>query len=469
MALVLLLAAMPQLVWAQAAWEFSPYDVKVWFAAEPLPELGSGFQARLAATLKERAEAVFPAAWRLTATVVPPSIRPAMLTRLEAITAVEVKAAESQALAVDKIFLVAIRSEGNAYDVTVREVDGRTRQSGPPIRRAAPQRESIPLAAWDAIVDSFAPLVRIESVDPQTRQVGARLRAGGLILDPASPALIQPGDVLKPVIRRNDKNGEPAKNGIQAVEWTLLVVSERVESLLHCQLQSGYRMPIPVRGGTRTERLAYLAKTRYPSTRIVLTARSDETRRLSGYEVFVKGQGNDQTELLGVTDWQGAVELPRADVRFRLLYVRNGGQLLARLPVAPGFERELVAATVEDDSRLQAEGFVLALQGRTMDLVARREILALLIRSKIKEKKVEEARALLERFRKLETRADLIRDLDAQLDLVKSADPITQKRIDKLFGDARDMLQNKHLDPGIVNQLERELETGRVASAAQGN
>jgi hypothetical protein len=184
--------------------------------------------------------------------------------------------------------------------------------------------------------------------------------------------------------------------------------------------------------------------------------------------VFVKGQGENETYLLGVTDWQGTVEIGRSDVNFQMLYVRNGGQLLARLPTAPGFERELVAKTVEDDSRLQAEGFVLALQGRTMDLVAEREILVSQFRRRVKKGEHDVARALLERFRTLDTREDLVRDLDAQQQAVTSGDPLTQKRIDKLFGDARKMLQNKLLDPEMINVLQRELSTA-PATAVSGN
>jgi hypothetical protein len=463
-ALVLLVPAAR--VRAQAAWEFSPYQVQVWLALEDRPELGGAFPQRMSGILAGRAEVVFGSVWRLEAATAPAAVAAGALTRLDSVTPETIGAAVPSALEFDKLFLVAARFTGGGYHVAVREVDGRTRQAGPIIERTAGQREAIPLAAWDAIVESFTPLAKVESV--MEKKVELRLRAGGLVTDPASPALIQPGHVLKPVLRRNDKTGKPGKNGIQPLGWTLLSVQDRTDALLSCELHSGFRAPIPVRGSARTERLAYLAKPRYGSTRIILTARSDPQRRLSGYEVFVKGQGNDETYLLGVTDWQGAVEIDRSDVNFRMLYVRNGGQLLARLPLSPGFERELVAKTVEDDSRLQVEGFVLALQGRTMDLVAQREILAAQIRARIKEGKRDVAQTLLEQFRSLDTRDDLVRDLDAQQQAVASDDPLTRQRIDKLFGDARNMLQNKHLDPELFSVLQREVAAA-PATAASGN
>lgn len=465
LACVLLLAA--NTAWGQAAWEFSPYQVQVLLALENRPELSGEFTRRLDELLAGRAEVVFGGAWNMTAVQAPPAIAADLLERLAEVTPEEIHAAQPQALENDKLFLASVAFEGGDYRVSVREVDGRMRVAGPVIERRVGQREAIGLAAWDAILGSFTPLAKVESVEDKS--VRLRVRAGGLLIDPASPALIQPGHVLKPVLRRNDKSGQPTRNGIQPLDWTLLTVENRTDSLLRSTLHSGFRAPIPTRGSARLERLAYLAKPRYGSTRIVLAARKDIERRLSGYEVFVKGQGDDETYLLGTTDWQGAVEIERADVNFRMLYVRNGGQLLARLPLSPGFERELLAKTVEDDARLQAEGFVLALQGRTVDLVGQREILVSQFRSFLKKGDHSQARELLERFRTLDTREDLVADLNAQQQSVTSSDPLTQKRIDKLFGDARKMLQNKFLDPEMINVLQRELNTAVPATAGSGS
>ncbi len=465
-ALLVTLLIWPAAAFGQAAWEFSPYQVKVWLALEDRPELGGGFPERIDELLLGRAEVVFGGAWQIESSPAPLAIATDFLARPREVTPDDVNAAADKVLENDKIFLVAVTfAEGN-YRITVREVDGRTRQTGPVIERAAGQREAIGLAAWDAILDSFTPLAKVESV--LDKQVQLRVRAGGLLIDPASPALIQPGHVLKPVLRRNDKSGQPMKNGIQPLDWTLLTVNDRTNALLDCTLHSGFRAPIPARGSARLDRLAFLAKPRYGSTRIVLTARSDPERRLTGYEVFVKGQEKDETYLLGSTDWQGAVEIARSDVPFRMLYVRNGNQLLARLPLAPGFERELVAKTMEDDSRLQAEGFVLALHGRTVDLVAQREILITQFRSLMQKQNYVEARKLLEQFRTLDTRETLVQDLNAQQVAVTSGDRLTQQRIDMLFSDARKMLQNKFLDPEMINVLQRELNAA-PATAGSGN
>jgi hypothetical protein len=173
---------------------------------------------------------------------------------------------------------------------------------------------------------------------------------------------------------------------------------------------------------------------------------------------------------LGVTDWRGSIEVPRGDILVRTLYVKNGNQLLARLPLVPGDEHEVVATTIEDDFRLQTEGFVTALQGRVTDLVARREILAARFRKRLTEAKLGDAEALLEEYRGLESRDELLKELDKHqgqiADNDAALDKLTQARIAKLMGEARKLLLNKYLDPETKNVLAKELEKARSGNAA---
>ena len=218
------------------------------------------------------------------------------------------------------------------------------------------------------------------------------------------------------------------------------------------------------------ERLAVVARPRLPATRVVLQSRDKDPHPLTGYEVYVKGIDDQPTQLLGVTDWRGSIEVPRGDVLVRTLYVKNGNQLLARLPLVPGDEPEAVAKTIEDDFRLQTEGFVTALQARVTDLVARREILAARIRKRLTEGKLADAEKLLEEYRKLESRDDLLKELDAQqgqiTDNDAALDKLTRTRIGKLMGEARKLLLNKYLDPESKNVLAKELEKARTGNAA---
>jgi hypothetical protein len=144
--------------------------------------------------------------------------------------------------------------------------------------------------------------------------------------------------------------------------------------------------------------------------------------------------------------------------------MRNGSQLLARLPIVPGQDQRLTADLMDDDGRLQAEGAVAAMHSRALDLVARREILASRFRTRLKEGKLDEAQELLDQFRRLESRADLSRSFDEMQKAVVATDRLTQQRIGKLFDDARRLLTVKGLSDDMVNTLAGELTKARTGA-----
>ena len=130
--------------------------------------------------------------------------------------------------------------------------------------------------------------------------------------------------------------------------------------------------------------------------------------------------------------------------------------MLARVPIVPGFEPEVTAAVTEDDPRLLAEGFVKGLQAKVMDLMARRELYKVRFHRHLEKKELDKAKAVLDQYRQLETRSDLLSLLDRQQQRITAPDKPTQARIDKLFADCRQVLL-KFLDPATVNQLSAEL------------
>lgn len=447
----------------QAAWEYTPYEIRVRLALEPTPELPAAALPRLAETIANRSAAVLGAIWHVETGAASPKLRNVLLyAGRDAMSDDIVAASPAAELATDKLYLTAVRRGEQGYGVIVREFDCRTRQVGPPVERTANGIESLPLAVWDALAASFTPLARIEHVE-QSRVV-ARLRAGGLATSPQSPALIEAGSALRPVVRRNDRGGQPAQGGIQTPPWTVLTVNSREDALLDCTLQSGYRNPIPARGGVRIDRLALAIRPRYETTQLVLRSRTDPQKPLVGYEIHTRAPGSEETQPLGLTDAHGAFELPPSTGGVQMLYVRNGRQLLARLPIVPGQADSITASIVDDDNRLAAEGFIAALANRALDLVARREILAARIRARLKSGQVADAQNLLDDFRKLQTRADLSRDLDQFRQRVITRDSLTQQRIDKLFADAQKLLLMRPLSDDLLGELTREVAAKRAAS-----
>jgi hypothetical protein len=460
---LLLTAVFPAIVNGQAAWEYTPYQIRVWIALDLTPQLPSALVSTLADSVPARSNAILGAVVQSQVAAAPAKLRGSLLKDLDRISADSITAAATPSdLEADKVYLAVVKRRGGEPFIRVRELDMRSRQLGPVIEQPCFGLNGLRLALCDAISESFTPLARIEQVDD--RKFTLRLRAGGLIVDPVSPAIAEPGMVLRPIVRRNDRSGQPAKGGIQAIPWSFLAVEERHDSVLECALRSGYRSAIPAKGGIRMERLALLVRPRFDETKLALRSRTDTSKPLANYEIHQRIPDSDETHLVGLTDSRGSVTIYRGDGALETLVVKNGKQLLARLPLVPGYEKSLTAYVVDDDGRLAAEGFVAALYSRALDLVARREILAARIRARLKDGKPDEAQKLLDEFRRLDTRADLNRDLDRYRQQVSSADKVTEQRIERIFSDAQRLLLLKPLSDELLAQLTREVSTARSGS-----
>jgi hypothetical protein len=459
LALFCALAVWSRPVSAQESWEYSPYQVQIWLVLPDDPTWRVGNFEQLKQVLLGRAESKFGPSWECVVDQAPDTIAGEVRIALADLKVDQVQSVVPQGFKADKIYLVAIAEDIGSFLVRIRELDYRARQFGMVRELDVPQRDALPWRIWDGIVQAFTPIAKIERVDKM--DVTARIKAGGLITEDDSAAWIRTGAALLPVIRRNDRFGEPANNGISRVAWTMLEVLEQDGVQLKCKLHTGYRSPIPSKGTARLERLALLVQPQFPSTRLHLRSRDKQAVPLVGYEVWRKTQGLEG-ELIGRTDWRGDIELPREEAgQLQTLLIKSGGQLLARLPLVPGQEPRMEAAVVNDDLRVQAEGILQSFQSRIMDLEARRQITAIRMRAKIKERKFDEAQQLLEEFRTIDTREQMKRLLDQQV--IRSNDPTTQKRIEKLFVDANTLLF-KFLDPNMGIALQTELIQAKAAN-----
>lgn len=456
LAFLLVFWAAPRRTWGQAAWEYTPYDVQVWVIPPNCPEWTARQEAELQRLFQSRAEAAWGAVWNLRVSTAPPEVQRAATTGLKPLDFALLKAAGAPLNTADKLYLVQLQLVDGLWGVHLLELDCRTRQWGEPETAAAVDAAAAIWSAWDLMVRAFTPLVRIERVEALT--VTARIRAGGLIVSDNSPALIQPEQSLRPIVRRNERTGEPTKTGLLSVGWTILAVESRAGSLLTCKMSSAYRAPVPTKIGLRTERLALLVRSHYDETTVLIRSRDPSKTPLVGYSLYERPVGDEPAVLVGVSDWKGEVLLPSLGGKSQVLLVRSGDQLLARLPLVPGALRHVEAPMVNDDGRLQAEGLVRAFQSRIMDVEARRQILAARTRARMGEGKLDDAQKLLDELRQIETRSDLSRYLNQQR--VASPDPITQKRIDKLLSDASGLLA-KFVDPELVSTLNRDLVNAR--------
>ncbi len=447
---------------AQETWEYSPYQVQVWLAVLPSARLPETLQEEILTELRRQAPLFAGATWRLVAEKAPESIAPTLVTVLDALSLEQIAAVAEDALAPDKLMLLTVAADGGEFLIACRELDCHARSFGQVFQTRGMQLPRLPRDCAMTMARAFAPLVRVEQ--SRGRSATARVRAGGLVRYDHCISRVKAGDVLRPVIRRNDRRGQPKPGGIQEVDWTYLTVRSQDEYLLQCEVLSAMRNPLAGRSSVSVEKLALLVQPQRRTTELKLVAKDADARPLEGYEIFAKKPLPKDADVkntalrLGSTDWRGTIEVPPDELTLRLIYVKNGTHLIARLPVVPGYLPQVVLELPSDDKRLEAEAFVQGMESTVMDLVARREILTARIERRIGQGNLEDARALLDEIKSFQTKDDLeIMLSNRQQAGLSSENEREQRRIDQMLSGTR-ILLNKYLDPDQLVALQRQVE-----------
>jgi hypothetical protein len=247
-------------------------------------------------------------------------------------------------------------------------------------------------------------------------------------------------------------------------EFTRLSAREIKADRVLCDIHSGVRNPFRKRVGLRSERYALLVKPRYASTKIEIVKRTEEANPLIDYEIYDKPlKPDEEPKLLGRTDFLGRLDVVRDPAApLKILYVKCGNQLLARLPIVPG-ELPVVRVPIGDDElRLQAEGFILGMQSATLDAYARRLELAARFKRKLDAREFDKAEAMIPEARLLPNRTQLMQALDQREPTFTTTNPRVQSRIDLLFGEGRKLI-NSFPDSDLTSQLTADLAKARAA------
>src|SRR5690606_15206192 len=153
---------------------------------------------------------------------------------------------------------------------------------------------------------------------------------------------------------------------------------------------------------------------------------------------------------------------PLGEQPLQFVYVRHGSMTLARVPLVPGLMREQTLTLVNDDLRLLAESYFLAVQNNVMDLVARRELLAARIRLRVEEKDMTTAERMLVELRALTSRSELLRQIELQQATYETSDKRLQTKIDKMFAELRKLLA-RHLNPRLIDEVTEEVRAAKQA------
>jgi hypothetical protein len=211
------------------------------------------------------------------------------------------------------------------------------------------------------------------------------------------------------------------------------------------------------RSNSRTFRMASKARPYFDNTMIRMHVRGAADEPLIGYEIYEKALNSKEMTFLGRTDWNGRIWLEKTENPLRLLYVKNGGAVLARLPIVPGQTAVEVAEMTGDDMRLQAEAYIRGVQNAIVDLIAIRELLGARIRLRLKKGEMKEAETLLEQLRAEPSNETIADDMGKKqtdyLKILGNGNANQRKMIDQMFTTTRELL-SKHINQKMINDLE---------------
>jgi len=441
-----------------ALWPLMPYRVRIVVAVDPEPSLGPQLEAALCESLSTRIEATIGAPWNATVSPAPPALRRAMLRNSAALSsdAASLLPAEPE---VDKMVLTTVAAAGGGWTVTARDYDVRTRTLSQAVVRRVWQTGVLCDAAFDAILSAFSPLARIDRVEKN--QLFLRVKASGLRPRDPNWTMVREGDVFRPILRYNDRQGNPRR--VVPARWSFGVVDQASASEFRCHPFSGMRSELLTRGRGRVEALALRVVRPIGATSLALLAKGGSKTPLAGYDVFAyPPKDKAAVSWIGRTDGQGRVVIPAGDGLLRMLSIRNGNEVLARLPIVPGLEPRLTVELADDAGRLGVEGFAAGLQEELMELLVRRKILMMRIGARIEAGQFDAAADLLRELRGLpaaEQFASRIRDEEERH---ASADAPSREKICAMLDKARQTI-DRSLDSREIDDWERRLRNAEAA------
>ncbi len=352
----------------------------------------------------------------------------------------------------DKLFMVRVKTDQLPYQVNAIELDGLLRACGPVSTHYAYSLDDLSAAGARACLEAFAPVVRIE--DAGTKTAKGRVRAEGLVLDEASPIKIRVGETLQPWLRKDDRTGKPTMLG--PLDWTYGIVKSLNGSKLEMDVFSGRSGGLQGKTSRRMYRVALRVRKEDDPSVLRLHARGNPDSPMSGYEVYEKNLKSGLMTLVGRTDWDGRYLVEHTEDPIRLLYIKNGGSVLARLPMVPGLMPIETADLVSDDTRLRAEAYLKGVENSIIDLVALRQLYATRIRSRIARKQVADARTLFEELRQQPSYKIIADDMNLKQQTIQSANKVEQRKIDGMFAKTRELLVAQLTDK-LINDLQKEV------------
>ena len=438
-------------------WEFEPYRIDAVVALDVAGGLAERLASELPRHLEGRAVSSMGPTWLLKPQIATGVQRHLVLSNITTIA--DPPAAQFRTDG-DKLLLIAIKWQADGFEITAREFDRFVQKWGMPLRRDLRQADMLGEQAFALASQAVASLARFEPDPNDSRRVLLQPRAAALARPDPDATWTQAGDVFLPMIRRTTRSGELVQGGAQPVPWTYIEAVEVDGDKIVGRVHSGTRQPLPARRQGRIEPIAIALRADPGETTLRLESRTDADKPLVGYDVFAQDTGEEATTPIALSDAEGRVQVPAGGTRVQIVFVKNGGQLLARFPLVPGAESEVDVPLPDDDMRLAAEARLATLREEVVDVVARRNILMARARQKINEGDFAAAQELLQALDELPGRAQFNLTLTTAMRLLRSDDPQMQRRIDQLFEATRAVV-NQYLDVRPISDLHNELREAR--------
>lgn len=208
----------------------------------------------------------------------------------------------------DKLFLLSIGMHGDRYTVKAREIDCPVRFLGPMQQATCSSWSDAAQMASFVIRKAFAPVARVESAEATTAQL--RPRAGGLMTDDdlTNPSRIQIGDVMQPIIRRDDRSGVPTL--LQALEFTFAAITRSDGVKLQANVYTYSGGPgLRGRQNPRTQRVLLRVRPVASRNDLQIVVRGNRAQAQAGCFVYAKDHVTDEFTYLGRTDWRGRLTI----------------------------------------------------------------------------------------------------------------------------------------------------------------
>ena len=212
----------------------------------------------------------------------------------------------------DKIFMASVEKVGESIHIQMKELDSIVRRMGEIASTDVIYSSEIPRAIAQLARDTFSPVVRIEETDFKTAVL--RVKAAGLLTQEDHPIRIGLGDVILPIIRRDDSSGNPTV--LQTIPYAFIAVTEKIDDIsrFYGAIFSASRGALASAKNRRTQRIGLKVKPSHASSDLKLGIQRSPGSVVPGAEIYLRTPGTEDLKMEGRTDWRGVLPLMTKDL-----------------------------------------------------------------------------------------------------------------------------------------------------------